>query len=99
MNAHAGSSLDDFLKEEGLYDDTKTVAIKRVIAWQLQETMRQQGLTVTKMAALMNTSRTQVNRLLDPTCDVTLGSLQKAAGLVGRKLRVDLAPDDAAGTA
>ena len=96
MNAHAGSRLDDFLKEEGLYDDTKTVAIKRVIAWQLREIMQQQGLTVTKMAALMNTRRTQVNRLLDPTSDVTLGSLQKAAGLVGRKLQVNLAPDDPA---
>ena len=90
MNQQVGSSLDGFLSEEGLLEEAQAHAIKRVIAWQLMEAMKNEGITKTKMAALLNTSRTQVNRLLDAKSDVTLNSLQRAAGLVGRKIRIEL---------
>ncbi len=91
MNAeHIGSSLDDFLLEEGLLEETQTQAIKEVIAWQLEQAMKERGISKARMAALLKTSRTQVTRLLDPESDVTLSSLQRAAALVGRKVRVDL---------
>jgi predicted XRE-type DNA-binding protein len=94
MNQHIGGSLDDFLKEEGVFEDTQAQAIKRVIAWQLGETMKRQNITKTQMAAMMQTSRTQIDRLLDPKCDVTISSLQKAASIVGKKIHIELVPDD-----
>jgi antitoxin HicB len=89
-NPHIGSSLDDFLKEEGVFEELQTQAIKEVVAWQLGEAMKARGVSRTGMAKLLHTSRTQVNRLLDPTSDVTLSSLQRAAALVGRKVQVEL---------
>ena len=89
-NRHIGSSLDDFLKEEGLFEELQTRAIKEVIAWQLDEAMKQKGVSKAGMAKLLHTSRTQVNRLLDPTSDVTLSTLQRAAALVGRQVRLEL---------
>jgi antitoxin HicB len=88
--ASAGSSLDDLLKEEGLYEEAQAQAIKEVVAWQLAEAMKKKNISRRRMAALLNTSRTQINRLLDPKDDITLSSLQRAASLVGRKVRVDL---------
>lgn len=93
MNAtasHLGSSLDDFLKEEGILEQTQTRAIKEVIAWQLTQAMQEQSLSKTRMAALLQTSRSQLDRLLDPDSDVTLSTLERAAALVGRKLSVTL---------
>lgn len=93
MNAtasHLGSSLDDFLKEEGILEQTQTRAIKEVIAWQLAQAMQEQSLSKTRMAALLQTSRSQLDRLLDPDSDVTLSTLERAAALVGRKLSVTL---------
>jgi len=87
---HHGSSLDDFLKNEGVFDEAQAIAVKEVVAWQLTEAMQQRALTKTKLAAMLKTSRSQVDRLLDPTCDVTLSTLQRAAALVGRKVRVEL---------
>jgi antitoxin HicB len=89
-NRHIGSSLDDFLKDEGLYEEAQGHAIKEVIAWQLIEAMQQQSLTKARMATLLKTSRSQVDRLLDPTADVTLSTLQRAAALVGRKVQIEL---------
>lgn len=89
-NAHVGSSLDDFLKQEGIYEEAEGQAIKEVIAWQLAEAMKKQSLSKARMAALLKTSRSQVDRLLDPASDVTLSTLQRAAALVGRKLQVQL---------
>lgn len=94
MNKHIGSTFDDFLREEGIFEETQAVAIKRVIAWQLAETMKAQGITKTRMASLMNTSRSQLDRLLDPKRDVTISSLQKAAGIVGKRIRIEIVPDD-----
>lgn len=85
-----GTSLDGFLKEEGLFDESQAMAIKEVVVYQLTEAMQQQSLSKSRLAVLLNTSRSQVDRLLDPTHDVTLTTLQRAAALVGRRLRIDL---------
>ena len=93
MNAtapHLGSSLDDFLREEGIFEQTQTRAIKEVIAGQLTQAMQEQSLSKTRMAALLQTSRSQLDRLLDPSSDVPLSTLERAAALVGRKLSITL---------
>ena len=87
---HVGSSIDDFLKDEGIFEEAQTQAIKEVVAWQLAEAMRQQKLSKNKMAMLLKTSRTQVDRLLDPKNDITLSSLQRAAAMVGRRVSIEL---------
>lgn len=90
-NKHIGSKLDDFLAEEGILDATRTKAIKEVVAWQLTEAMKLKKLTKARMAELMQTSRSQLDRLLDPEHEgVTLETLQRAAHIVGRTLRVEL---------
>ena len=90
-NPHIGSSFEDFLKEEGIYDEVTTHAVKRVIAWQIARAMREQGITTTEMARRMHTSRPQVVRLLDPDNDkVQLDTVQRAATAVGRKLKIKL---------
>ena len=72
-NKHIGSSLDDFLAEEGLLETSQSFAIKQVLAWQITRFIEQQGLTKTDMASRMNTSRSALDRLLDPDNDsVTL---------------------------
>jgi antitoxin HicB len=86
-----GSSFDDFLKEEGIYEEVTARAIKRVIARQLDALMRDEGLTKTGLARRMQTSRAQLDRLLDPENDsVTLGTLARTAQAVGRQLRLEL---------
>ena len=87
---HIGSSLDSFLKEEGTFDETQALAIKEVVVWQLTEAMEKQSLSKARLAVMMKTSRSQVDRLLDPTRDVTLSTLQRAAALVGRKVQIEL---------
>jgi antitoxin HicB len=85
-------TFDDFLASQGLLEDAEEIAIKRVLAWQITEAMKAQGLTKTAMAALMRTDRRQLDRLLDPNNpSVTLSTLRRAASAVGRKLRVELA--------
>ena len=88
---HWGSTLDDFLKEEGIYEETKAQVAKEMIAWQIEQAMKKKGLTKKRMAELMETSRTQVDRLLNPKDhNVTLATLEKAAAVVGRQLRLEL---------
>jgi predicted XRE-type DNA-binding protein len=87
---HMGSSIDDFLKEEGIFEETQAQAIKEVVAWQLAEAMRKKKISKSKMATLLRTSRSQVDRLLDPKNDITLSSLQRAAALVGRRVSIQL---------
>ena len=89
-NPHIGGSLDDLLKEEGTYEETQAQAIKEVVAWQLAEAMKARKLSRARLAVLLKTSRTQVNRLLDPTQDITLSSLQRVAKLVGRRVHLEL---------
>ena len=85
-----GSSIDDFLKTEGIFEEAQAEAIKEVVAWQLAEAMKQQKISKNKMATLLKTSRTQGDRLLDPKNDITLGSLQRAAAMVGRRVSIEL---------
>ena len=85
---HMGTSIADFMKEEGIFKEAQ--AVKEVVAWQLAEAMRERKISKNKMAILLKTSRTQVDRLLDPTSDVTLNSLQRAAVMVGRRVSIEL---------
>jgi phosphosulfolactate phosphohydrolase-like enzyme len=85
-----GSSIDDFLKAEGIFKEAQAEAIKEVVAGQLAEAMKKQKISKNKMAMLLKTSRTQVDRLLDPKNDITLGSLQRAAAMVGRRVSIEL---------
>jgi antitoxin HicB len=88
---HIGSSLEGFLKEEGMYEDATNFAIKRVLAWQVEEAMRVQGITKVKVARRMGTSRAHWNRLLDPANDkVQPDTVQRAAAAIGRKVRMEL---------
>jgi antitoxin HicB len=89
--AGIGSSFDEFLKEEGIYEEVTARAIKRVIVRQLDELMRSEHLTKSELARRMDTSRAQLDRLLDPDNEsVTLGTLARAAQAVGRQLRFEL---------
>ena len=87
---HMGSSIDDFLKEEGIFEEAQAQAVKEVVAWQLAEAMKKKNISKSKMATLLKTSRTQVDRLLDPKNDITLGSLQRAAAMVGLRVSIEL---------
>jgi len=87
---HMSSSVDDFLKEEGVFEEAQTQAVKEVVAWQLVEAMRKRRISKNKMAMLLKTSRTQVDRLLDANDDITLSSLQRAAAIVGRRVVIEL---------
>lgn len=89
-NPHLGSSLDDFLAEEGVRGEFEARAVKEVIAWQLQQAMTDRAISKTRMAAQMGTSRAQLDRLLDPNRDVTLSTLARAANILGRTLRLEL---------
>lgn len=90
-NRHIGSGIDDHLREEGVLEQFQARAIKEVIAWQLDEAMKAQHISKRKLASLMRTSRTQVDRVLDPKDgNVTLETLQRAAAVVGRKVQVEL---------
>ena len=89
--ARPGTTLNEWLSEEGLLEDATTLAIKSVIAFQLREAMREKGWTKLALSEQMQTSRAQLDRLLDPTnTSVTLLTLQKAAKAVGRQLRLEL---------
>lgn len=87
---HLGSSIDEFLKEEGIFEESQAQAVREVVAWQLAEAMRREKISKNKMATLLKTSRTQVDRLLSAKDDVTLSSLQRAAAIVGRRISIEL---------
>ena len=90
-NQHKGSTLDSFLEEEGVLVEFQAKAIKEVIAWQLAEAMRERKLSKNRLATMMQTSRTQVNRVLDPNDgNVTIETLQRAAEVVGRRVQLEL---------
>jgi len=91
-NEHIGSNFDDFLAEEGLLAEADTVAVKRVIAYQVDQMMKEQNLTKTEMSRRMNTSRAALERLLDPANQsITLQTLERAAKALGRRLQITLA--------
>lgn len=88
---HMGSSLDDFLEEEGLLAESEAVAVKRVLAFQLSRLMTEQNVSKSEMARRMNTSRTAVERLLNPESEAaTLITLEKAASALGKRLHIEL---------
>jgi antitoxin HicB len=90
-NPHIGSSFEDFLSEEGIYEEVSAAAVKQVLAWQLDQSRRAQGLSKSALAKRMQTSRSQVERLLDPTnTQVQLDTLQRAATALERRLVVEL---------
>jgi antitoxin HicB len=87
-----GSSVDSWLREEGIYEEVSAAAIKRVLSRQVEAAMREKHLSKAEMARRMHTSRAALDRLLDPEYDaVTLSTLRKAAAAVGRELRLELA--------
>jgi len=93
---HSGSSFDSFLDEHGIREEVEAVAIKRVLAWQIGQAMRQQRITKAELARRMHTSRPSVDRLLDPdSASVTLETMNRAANAVGKRLRVFLEGEEA----
>lgn len=94
-NKHIGSSFDDFLEEEGIREEVKAVAIKRVLAFELRKALKEGNITKVAMAKELETSRPQLDRILDPeNTSITLNTMQRAAVLVGKKLKVELVDDD-----
>lgn len=95
-NPHIGSSLDDLLEEDGVLAEARAIAIKRTLAWQVSRTMEAEKLSKAEMARRMRTSRAALNRLLNPNNpSVTLLTMDKAASVLGKRLKVELV-DDAA---
>jgi antitoxin HicB len=90
-NKHKGSDLDAFLKEEGLAAEAEAVAAKRVLAYQFELAMKKRQLSKVSMAKRMETSRSALDRLLDPeNSSVTLQTLERAATVLGKKLKISL---------
>jgi DNA-binding Xre family transcriptional regulator len=90
-NCHLGSAFDDFLEQEGILNEVTEIALKRVLAWQVEQAMKERGLTKSKMAKSMQTSRAALDRLLDPEYEsLTLRTLDKAARAVGKRIKIDL---------
>ncbi len=87
---HLGSGIDDFLKDEGVFEEAQAQAVKEVVAWQLAQAMKKQKISKNKMATMLKTSRSQVDRLLNAKDDITLSSLQRAAAIVGRRVSIEL---------
>ena len=89
-NKFIGSNFDDFLEEEGLLAEVEATAIKRVIAFQIDELMKEQSLSKAAMAKRMKTSRSSIDRLLDPKNEsVTLQTLERAALVLGKRLQIN----------
>ena len=89
---HSGSTFDSFLREEGIREEVEAVAIKRVLAWQLDQAMREQQITKQAMARGLHTSRSQLDRLLDPTnVSVSLDTMARAAKALGKSLVIRIA--------
>ena len=84
------SSIDEFLKDEGIFEEAQALAVKEVVAWQLAQAMKKKKISKARMAAMLKTSRAQVDRILNPKNDITLSSLQRAAALVGRRVVIEL---------
>ena len=86
-----GSSFSDYLKEQGSLEETTAVGLKRVLAWQLRQAMEQEQISKNAMAKAMNTSRSQLDRILDPENErLQLNTLISAARVLGRELHIEL---------
>jgi antitoxin HicB len=87
-----GSNFDDFLKEENILEETHEAAIKRVLAYQIEQAMKAQNISKSDMAKKMKTSRCSLDRLLDPSNEsVTLLTMKRAANAIGRTIKIELA--------
>ena len=94
---HGGSSFDSFLEQEGIRGEVDAVAIKQVLAWQLEQAMRKQQKTKQAMARQLHTSRSQLDRLLDPSnVSVTLDTITRAARVLGKQVIIRMADAKAA---
>jgi antitoxin HicB len=92
VSDHSGSTFDSFLEEEGIREEVEAVAIKRVLAWQLEQAMREQQKTKQAMAKQLHTSRSQLDRLLDPrNVSVTLDTITRAARALGKRVIISVA--------
>ena len=92
MSKHIGSNFDDFLEEEGVLAEAESIAIKRVLAFQLKELMKAQKLNKTQLAKRMKTSRSALERLLDPdNPSVTLLTMERAARALGKNIKIEIA--------
>lgn len=89
-NPHWGTTLDQFLSEDGIREAAKAKAVTRVVAWHLTQEMERQGISKATLAERMHTSRAQVDRILKAKGNITIETLQRAAALVGRELRLEL---------
>ena len=89
-NPHWGTLVDTFLSEDGSREAAKAEAVTRVVAWQLTQEMERQGMTKATLAEKMHTSRAQIDRILKAKGNITIETLQRAAALVGRELRLEL---------
>lgn len=91
VNIHAGSTFDDFLEEQGFRDEVESIAIKRALAWKFEQEMIRQQKSKSAMAAALRTSRSQLDRLLDPkNTAVSLDTLARAANVLGKRLVLDI---------
>lgn len=84
------SKVADFLRKENIFEKAEARPVKQAVATQLADAMKRKKISKARMAVLLKTSRSQVDRILDPKCDTTLSSLQRAAALVGRRVVIDL---------
>lgn len=90
-NKHQGSSMEDFLKEEGVLEEVQAKAIKKVISYALKKAMEEMQLSKSAMATKMHTSRSALDRLLDPdNMSVTLSSLIKACSVLGKRIQISV---------
>jgi antitoxin HicB len=88
---HIGSSLEDFLREESRLEEAKAIAVKRIIAWQIEQIVKAQRFTKVEMAKRMGTSRSQLDRLLDPeNVKIQLDTIQRAATAIGKEVRLEI---------
>ncbi len=91
LNKNMMSDFDEFLKEDGIYEEVNEKAVKKIIAYQLASEMKKQNITKTKMAKLMNTSRAVIDRLLNPdNSSLTLATLSNATEALGKRLRISI---------
>lgn len=90
-NPYVGSTLDELLEEDGTLEEDDAVALKRVLTWQILQEMQEKGLNKSQMALSMNTSRSSLNRLLDPSNpSITLTTMHRAASILGKRLKIEL---------
>ena len=94
MNKHIGSSVDDFLEDEGMLEESAEIAVKRVLAWKIEQARKEKNFSKKKLAKVMKVSDTQLLRLLDPeNTSVTLHTMTRAASALGMRVEIDLVED------